>query len=418
MRLEPLPTEQSALDAAQDRSFAAMRDAIAASETCTAYTRVVDALRPDRIDEIEVLDRARLAAWGADAVAPNSITTGDVRIVLRSSGSSGSIRTVRHSAGFNDQVGFLGARGIGMGGLPRNPLVVNALAPGDLFGGFGFAEDALARRGAAVLPAGSAMDPDALADVMAGERVDAIVAVPGQIGLLHARRPEAFDSIRVAYYLGDRPRRDLRSALAASGVELRSFALSTTETGPIGFQCEHLSGPDHHLHEDLVHVQILGPDGRPVPEGVLGTVAVTPLVDSGLALVRYLVGDEGTQLGRRCRCGSPSMVLRLGSREGTSTNIRGTLVTEAMVRGALPVASSDVQLVVEDDGQRFGLVLCGPGAAGVEDSTLAPSFLAEPTLAKVLRTRGFAGIRIDRDRSPAHDRRGKQPFFFRGGTDR
>lgn len=121
MRLEPLPTEQSALDAAQDRSFAAMRDAIAASETCTAYTRVVDALRPDRIDEIEVLDRARLAAWGADAVAPNSITTGDVRIVLRSSGSSGSIRTVRHSAGFNDQVGFLGARGIGMGGLPRNP---------------------------------------------------------------------------------------------------------------------------------------------------------------------------------------------------------------------------------------------------------------------------------------------------------
>lgn len=418
MRLEPLPTESWALRVAQERSFTAMRAAVRTSASCRAYAAMADSIRPDRIDEIAALDRVQLAHWGAETVAPNSITTDDVRIVLRSSGSSGGIRTVRHAAGFNDQVGFLGARGLEMAGLPRNPIVVNALAPGELFGGFGFAEDALARRGAGVLPAGSSMELDALADIMSSERVDAIVAVPGQIGLLHATRPDAFSTLKIAYYLGDRPQTDLRNALAADGVELRSFALSTTETGPIGFQCAHLEGTDHHLHEDLVHLQILDADGRPVPDGEWGTMSVTPLVDCGLALIRYLVGDEGMIRGRGCGCGSPATVFRLGGREGTSANIRGTLVTEDMVRAVLPSIASDIQLVVEELEQGFRLVLRGPGADGLDGSALEHTFLAEPTLAKVVRTNGYSGVRVESNRPPAFDRRGKQPFFFRGGADR
>lgn len=417
MEFGPIANDSAALARAKAEAFAVMRSAIQDSATCSAYVDVAEDIRPDRIGAIAPLSRGRLADWGADTRGPNRITTGDVRLVLRSSGSSGTIRTLRHSAAFNDQVEFLGGRGVAMDGLSRNPLVVNALAAGDMFGGFGFAEAALARRGAGVLPAGSSMRLDLLAGLMRDEVAEAIVGVPGHLGRLVSQHPEAFDAVRVAYYLGDRPRPELRRVFQDRKIALRSFALSTTETGPIGFQCSALSGDDHHVHEDLVHVEVVGEGGRPQRDGLAGRVLVTPLVDSGLAMLRYQVGDMGVLLGPGCRCGSVAPVLRLGGRDGTSVNVRGTLITESMVRTSLGMLSDDLQVGVIEGAEAFRLsVRITPGTRqGLPD--VESAFRTEPTLQKLVLTPGFEGVELAVGGPPVLDGRGKQPFFFRGGID-
>jgi phenylacetate-CoA ligase len=76
----------------------------------------------------------------------------------------------------------------------------------------------------------------------------------------------------------------------------------------IAWQCR--AGDLYHLNHDLVHVEILDDDERPVPAGEYGHLVLTGLLNSVLPLVRYRVGDSGAFADRPCACGErlPSLV--------------------------------------------------------------------------------------------------------------
>jgi phenylacetate-coenzyme A ligase PaaK-like adenylate-forming protein len=76
-----------------------------------------------------------------------------------------------------------------------------------------------------------------------------------------------------------------------------------SEGGMMGIPCDESRT---HLSEDLVFVEPVGEDGRPVAPGELSAkVYVTNLFNRTLPLIRYEITDEVTILTDPCPCGSP-----------------------------------------------------------------------------------------------------------------
>lgn len=411
--LADLTLPRSELLTVQADNLALMRDAVRRSRTCTALHPYEGSLTPEGLPQVPLTSRDRLAEWSADPGTPNRITEGDIRLVLRSSGSSGRVRTLLHDRLFNERVEAIGARGLCLDGLGSNPFVLNSLAPGDLFGGFGFADAVLSRRGAAVLPAGTSMPAHHLAELITDLDVAAMVGLPGYIERLLTEIPAEMRKLRTLYYLGERMASPAAEALAAAGCAVRSFAYSTTETGPIGFQCGHLTGTDHHVHEDLVIAEVVDDDGRRLPDGVPGMLAVTVLAASGTALVRYLVGDRASLRPSECPCGSTARVLRIGARDDVSANLTGTLVTRSMFDTALGLRP-DARYQVEygSRGGMLRLTLRGAALHDLTDEAALSSLGRHQTLRKVVGSSVFAGLTVDAGTAPRITARAKAPFFW------
>lgn len=114
-----------------------------------------------------------------------------------------------------------------------------------------------------------------------------------RIGVRH--KPMAMVSTAVAMSTGLKKR--LERAYRCPVIDWYSL----TETGPLGFACPR--GPGYHLLPHDVHIEALGADGRPVPDGERGEVTVTGGRNPFLPLVRYRTGDWGRLERGRCACG-------------------------------------------------------------------------------------------------------------------
>lgn len=79
---------------------------------------------------------------------------------------------------------------------------------------------------------------------------------------------------------------------------------STEELGRVASQCPRGS---YHLHEDVVHTEILDDDGRPT-DGV-GEVVGTELHNRTMPFVRYRQGDLARIVDERCPCGRHTRLL-------------------------------------------------------------------------------------------------------------
>lgn len=58
-----------------------------------------------------------------------------------------------------------------------------------------------------------------------------------------------------------------------------------------------------HVFTDLRRIEILDDDHQPVPDGTVGNIVVTDLVNRVFPLIRYWAGDRGALLSRECGCG-------------------------------------------------------------------------------------------------------------------
>ena len=73
------------------------------------------------------------------------------------------------------------------------------------------------------------------------------------------------------------------------------------EVGLIASECERHHGM--HLNVEHVYVEFVDDAGRPVAEGEEGNIVVTDLVNKGMPLIRYALGDRGVPTARMCGCG-------------------------------------------------------------------------------------------------------------------
>lgn len=94
----------------------------------------------------------------------------------------------------------------------------------------------------------------------------------------------------------------IRRGLGARTLE----TYSSKEAGQIAHPCERQEGL--HVHAESVLVEIVDGNGRPVPEGEIGRVIVTPFVSTAQPLIRYEQGDFA-RFAPACSCGRGLPVL-------------------------------------------------------------------------------------------------------------
>lgn len=81
------------------------------------------------------------------------------------------------------------------------------------------------------------------------------------------------------------------------------------ESGIAGHECGETG--TYHVDEAGAFLEVVGDGGLPLPVGVPGDIAVTPLVNHAMPLFRYLTGDKGAWVDGPCDCGRSAPRLRL-----------------------------------------------------------------------------------------------------------
>ena len=133
----------------------------------------------------------------------------------------------------------------------------------------------------------------------------------------------------------------------------------TSEGGGTGVPCGH---GRTHLSEDLLIVEPVDQDGRPVPAGrPSAKVYLTNLFNRALPLIRYEITDEVTILSEPCPCGSAHrMVADIQGRLDDMFAYEGRRVHPHVFRSALGRHAGIVEYQVRQtaDGARIA-VRCG-----------------------------------------------------------
>lgn len=116
-------------------------------------------------------------------------------------------------------------------------------------------------------------------------------------------RPAAFDGV---FAFSTATHADEREDIArAFGAKILSF-YSSKEAHLMAYQCP--VSDCLHINEEIVLVELLDDENRPVPQGTAGRVVVTNLFNWAQPLIRYVQGDLAVE-GEPCPCGRSLRVL-------------------------------------------------------------------------------------------------------------
>jgi phenylacetate-CoA ligase len=175
---------------------------------------------------------------------------------------------------------------------------------------------------------------------------------------LVAARGIALQRPKAIVYGGDRMTSEGRAFVENHfGVPVLS-RYNAIEAFKIGYSCEARDG--FHLHEDLCHVVLAGPDGRPVPTGDLGQVVISNLVNRGTVLLNYKLGDLARATAEPCACGRTSR--RLLALDGRITDVirlpSGDVVHQFALWGTVKLVDGVIRYqLVQHEPARFELRL-------------------------------------------------------------
>ncbi|MBD3390854.1 MAG: AMP-binding protein [Chitinivibrionales bacterium] len=190
---------------------------------------------------------------------------------------------------------------------------------------------------------------------------DVVVCVPSFMKRLGKElQTRGFDtrasSIRKIVCIGESIRRQDMS-LNAVGSALEDMfdarvysTYGNTELAVAYCECEAQSG--NHAHPELVYTEVVGDDGRPVPDGEPGELVATPLGVEGMPLVRYKTGDITFKICGTCACGRTSC--RIGpilARKSQMIKFKGTTLYPLTILNALDELDciDDFLVVLEGD---------------------------------------------------------------------
>ena len=117
--------------------------------------------------------------------------------------------------------------------------------------------------------------------------------------------------------------------------EVQLFATySSTEMSATFSECEY--GCGGHVHPELVIVEIIGDDNKPVPDGETGEIVITTLGVEAMPLLRFRTGDIAAKITTPCRCGRQSYRLTpLVGRKNNMLKLKGTTIYPPAINDVL-----------------------------------------------------------------------------------
>lgn len=120
---------------------------------------------------------------------------------------------------------------------------------------------------------------------------------------------------------------------------------SSTEMGATFSECPN--GCGGHVHPELIIVEIIGDDNRPVKDVEVGEVVVTTLGVEGMPLLRFRTGDMSSKITDRCACGRYSFRLTpLVGRKNNMIKLKGTTIYPPAINDVLDNTPYVVNYVV------------------------------------------------------------------------
>ncbi len=109
---------------------------------------------------------------------------------------------------------------------------------------------------------------------------------------------------------------------------------SSTEMSATFSECEH--GCGGHVHPELIIVEIIGEDDRPVTDGRPGEIVITTLGVEAMPLLRFRTGDIAAKVVEPCACGRNSYRLTpLIGRKHNMIKLKGTTIYPPAINDVL-----------------------------------------------------------------------------------
>ncbi|PWL58055.1 MAG: phenylacetate--CoA ligase [Bacteroidales bacterium] len=109
---------------------------------------------------------------------------------------------------------------------------------------------------------------------------------------------------------------------------------SSTEMGATFSECT--CGCGGHHHPELIIVEIIGDDNKPVADGEHGEVVITTLGVEGMPLLRFRTGDISSKITTPCACGRNSFRLTpLLGRKNNMIKLKGTTIYPPAINDVL-----------------------------------------------------------------------------------
>lgn len=160
---------------------------------------------------------------------------------------------------------------------------------------------------------------------------------------------------------------------------------SSTEMGATFSECRY--GCGGHVHPELIIVEIIGDDDRPVKDGEPGEVVVTTLGVEAMPLLRFRTGDIAAKVTAPCLCGRNSYRLTpLVGRKNNMIKLKGTTL--------YPPALNDV--LDNTDYVENYVVVVRDSDAGTDEVVVRVGLKREPSgdVVKDLKDRFRSRVRV------------------------
>lgn len=190
-------------------------------------------------------------------------------------------------------------------------------------------EEPLRELGCAVIPAGPGNTAQQV-EIMTGWPVTGFVGMASFLKIIRDRAAsQGFDPIEdfkleVAFVAAERLAEGLRREMEDSFQMLLRQGYGTADLGCVAYECFELTG----MHvSSRCFVEICDPrSGRPLPEGEVGEVVVTPF-NPVYPLIRFATGDLSRLLSDPCPCGRTAVRLAgiLGRADDTA-KVKGQFI--------------------------------------------------------------------------------------------
>ena len=360
MNYEDLPSEKFGLESISGQMkdnfmLAKINDLMLTAVKAPFYSQFYEKLslplkNLDAFNAVPTLEKTHLFECSADENFRLVTEKPDHCYIFASGGTTNRPKFLLYSNDEFDESKRIFGEGFRASGVNETDVVANYLKAGGLYTGFLAVNSGLEETGCRIISLSCNQPVDQTIEYLKTFRPNAILGFPsGLIRLAEAcEQTKADIEFEKVFYAGEYiSQADIDSIIRVFKVKIfKSFGYAAVETGPIGYQCGHCKGTEHHMAEDWCRVDI----------NESKEVLVTVFGRKLFPIIKYNVGDLAEWVNEPCGCGRTSPRLRLLDRSAKCIVLPASSISFqdiTNISGKFTELTSIYQAVIDEDDQKF-----------------------------------------------------------------